>query len=247
LRSKTLAIIDEQLAYYKKMAERRRRWSAITKYVSILATVTAGILIALSHQDVAKMFEWPYLATQNPVVESTDNKGNTKKEETSAREVDPSTTGSSGGSGQTGTVKETTPSTTGSGKVEDQTTTANTAPKKSPPYFPLPGGWALLFALIAGAAMGVDKFAGLSKNWMRFILVRQEIDALRKRYDGDLLFAEMSGKAIYLLQRCRLALEELDEIVLEETKEWVRDYRENLEQLQNAVTKNRPGAQKPRQ
>ncbi len=192
LRPKTLGEIDKFFAYYNAAALWKKRWVRLFRLVSITATALAGVLVVLSHQDVAGMF------SQSAAVPPAPGAANSKAISAVAN------------------------------------------------FLPLPGGWALLLGLIAGAALAVDKLSGISKSWMRYVLARQEIEAIRHRYSTELLIAEMSGKALFLITKCNEAMEEIDEVVLEETKQWVRDYREDLEQLQKAVSKFRPSERKPK-
>ena len=96
-----------------------------------------------------------------------------------------------------------------------------------------------LFVGFAAALIGVDKAFGLSSGWARYVLTATTIrKALQTfRLDWALLMAQMSSPAtkeeiVALLERAKEFTGLLEELVLQETKDWVTEFQNNIAQLE---------------
>lgn len=107
---------------------------------------------------------------------------------------------------------------------------------------PIAPGWTAVVLAIAASLIALDHFYGFSKAWMRFMAT--EIRLTRLRHDFEYQWnARRSATADppteddiegLLALACALVIA-VDDVVGEETTEWIGEFRGNLEQAEKSL------------
>jgi hypothetical protein len=107
----------------------------------------------------------------------------------------------------------------------------------------LPAIWGSAALIIAGTALGLDRFFGFSSAWMRFLTTEMEIRHALHRFlfDWEAKQAKLAGAtpdeemAQAMVQGCRGFIEEVNRILRDEMEEWVYEFRQNLAEIDKAA------------
>ena len=103
--------------------------------------------------------------------------------------------------------------------------------------------WASLLVGLAAALLGLDKAFGFSSGWARYVMaatnVRKSLEEFRM--DWAALIAKACPnptpeQAEALIQRAKEFRMTVEGLVLQETKDWVTEFQNNLAQLEKDVT-----------
>lgn len=114
------------------------------------------------------------------------------------------------------------------------------------------GQVALLFAAVAAALLGMDKFFGLSSTWTRFVSAELSLERSLDRFQMDWALANVSLKnddeerkrpidRVQLLKEFSMEISQINE---DETKVWISEYQTALAALERSV-KERQEALRP--
>ena len=97
-------------------------------------------------------------------------------------------------------------------------------------------GWASIAVAGAAALVALDHFFGFSSGWMRFMTSGQTITRLRHNfeYTWNIQCAALSGaptaaQVCSLLEVARGLVVAVDDVIADETNQWVVDFRGSLE------------------
>ncbi|MEE4359880.1 MAG: SLATT domain-containing protein [Desulfococcaceae bacterium] len=116
---------------------------------------------------------------------------------------------------------------------------------KSPAGIPLfSPGWASVLMAAGGALVLFDRFFGLSSGWMRYTDAMMKIRVAMNIFDLEIADAKISAGEFpghenlkQVTERCRLLVNDVNSIVLEETRKWDNEFRDVLGKLDEQVKK----------
>ena len=99
--------------------------------------------------------------------------------------------------------------------------------------------WASVVLVIAAALVLLDRFFGFSSAWMRYISAELQLSQILKefRMDWEVERASWEGRepdgdqVKVMLCKARTFITQVDEIVREETGEWIRQFQNILKQI----------------
>ena len=114
----------------------------------------------------------------------------------------------------------------------------------NPPGVPVDSGlWASLFLGVAASLLGLDKAFGYSTAWARYVMAATSIrKALEEfRMDWTQLSAQLTSNPsaddiAKLLQRAKDFRLAVENIVQQETKDWITEFQSNLAKLEKDLT-----------
>ncbi len=103
----------------------------------------------------------------------------------------------------------------------------------------IPPGWAAVAVAVAGTLVALDRFFGFSVGWARFIAT--ELKLTRLRHDFEYAWQEARAKGadplgeielLDLLDRTRLFVLAIDDVIANETGDWVEEFRTTLKETE---------------
>ena len=106
--------------------------------------------------------------------------------------------------------------------------------------------WGYILLALAGAAILIDKYAGFSTSWMRFIGTHLKLDSKLHQFQIDWVIAcaqydldpnKTPEKLFALLERLRRFVAECSSLVEEETQLWMSEFQSQLAMMQKATEK----------
>ena len=114
----------------------------------------------------------------------------------------------------------------------------------NPPGAPIDSGlWASLFLGIAASLLGLDKAFGYSTAWARYVMAATSIRKALEEYrmDWTQLSAQLTASPnaddiAKLLQRAKDFRLAVENIVQQETKDWITEFQSNLAKLEKDLT-----------
>jgi hypothetical protein len=103
--------------------------------------------------------------------------------------------------------------------------------------------WASIALGVAALLVAIDHFFGFSSGWMRFITTEHQIRQILHEFqlDYDIERATWQGKpptpeqVQSVLQRCKSFLIQVDEIIRQETEQWVTEFQSALKRIDEAA------------
>jgi len=105
------------------------------------------------------------------------------------------------------------------------------------------GQWGYVAFALSAALVGADRFFGLSSSWMRYMVARLELSRVQKNFhfEWTRLIADLQDRPLAYDQfEVRLkAIEsfttKVDEIVKQETENWISEFQRSLSELAKAA------------
>jgi hypothetical protein len=109
--------------------------------------------------------------------------------------------------------------------------------------------WGYIFIALAGALVLADRYLGCSSSWMRYMTTQMALQRCLERFQlnwaiwriqngraQDALGADQVSRALHLLSDFQ---DEVSELVDQEFKAWISDFKEQLSSLQNSTAKGK--------
>lgn len=108
--------------------------------------------------------------------------------------------------------------------------------------------WASVSLAVAGTLVLFDRFFGLSTGWLRFIDAMMQIRREITAFDLDIAVfkadrpADGSDPAAVdkVFERCRELVDQVNAVIIDETGEWNREFRDALKHLDEKMKKREP-------
>lgn len=102
--------------------------------------------------------------------------------------------------------------------------------------------WATIAIAVAAILVALDRFAGLTSGWVRYMLTRMELDRLletfcfdweknRLAYSGSVSTPEQAKEALLL---CKEFILKIREMVKNETQMWASEFQTALKEIEKA-------------
>jgi len=106
-------------------------------------------------------------------------------------------------------------------------------------------GWSAVALGIAGLFLGIDRYFGCSTAWMRYMVTEHKIrQALHEfRFDNEIDRAEWQQTTLETekiktnLLRCRDFISQVDQLIREETDQWVNEFKNTIKQIDDNARK----------
>jgi hypothetical protein len=104
-------------------------------------------------------------------------------------------------------------------------------------------GWATVAVAIGALFVAIDKFAGFTSGWVRYILAGQQLARMEEsfRFDWESSKLAWAGakpsveQAVAALAQCKGFLEDVNRVVEEETKLWATEFQSALKEIEKAA------------
>ncbi len=116
---------------------------------------------------------------------------------------------------------------------------------RSSPWLAVPPGVASILLVVSGVLVLLDRFAGYTSGWIRYIETGQAITARLEtfRFDDQLLRLAWSegepdaAQAEAHIKLCRAFVGDVQALVKAETEQWAHEFRDALAQIDQATQK----------